>query len=211
MTTNPATDAAREPLSRARVIAAALDLVDEHGAAKLSMRKLGALVGVEAMSLYNHVDSKEDLLDGVASLLLELVEVPDPPLPDLRAHAWAIADNVRKVGLGHPNAFPLLASRRLNSLDSWAPIVGAFDSFRRAGLDDEEAGHAVSAMASYIVGAVLMEIGRADEGGPNPDDIPEDRPLLRDYLRCRTDINPEDEYRRGIELLLDGVERRLNR
>jgi hypothetical protein len=94
-------------------------------------------------------------------------------------------------------------------LDSWGPIIGAFDSFRRAGLSDTEAGQVVSAMASYIVGAVLLEIGRADDEF-DLSQVPADRTLLRDYLASRQDSSPEEEYRRGIELLLDGVERRLS-
>ncbi|MDH4145025.1 MAG: TetR/AcrR family transcriptional regulator C-terminal domain-containing protein [Acidimicrobiia bacterium] len=196
----------RSPLSRERVLAAALGYIDLHGAEALSMRKLGAELGVEAMSLYNHVANKDDLLGGVASLLLELVEVPDPPLPDWRAQARLIADNVRAVGLAHPHAFPLLASRQLSSLDSWAPILAAFDLCRSAGLDDRAAAQAVSALSSYIVGAVLLEIGRADLQPVSVEQVPADRQLLRDYLEGRSGASPELEYRVGIDLLLAGID-----
>ena len=61
----------RAPLNRALIAETALSLIDERGLDQLSMRKLGAELGVEAMSLYNHVDNKDDLLDAVADRLYE--------------------------------------------------------------------------------------------------------------------------------------------
>src|SRR5436305_8634489 len=66
----------RVPLSRERVLHAALSLVDEGGIESLSMRKLGQALGVEAMSLYRYVDNKDNLLDGIVNLVLEEFELP---------------------------------------------------------------------------------------------------------------------------------------
>src|SRR5262252_10785844 len=68
----------RKPLSRERILAAALELVDEQGIEALSMRRLGQSLGYEAMSLYNHVANKDDLLDGILDLVLAEMEPPDP-------------------------------------------------------------------------------------------------------------------------------------
>src|SRR5688500_15945088 len=68
--------AARLPLSRDRVLRTAIDLADQNGIESLSMRRLGHELGVEAMSLYNHVANKEDLLDGIADILIGEIEVP---------------------------------------------------------------------------------------------------------------------------------------
>src|SRR3954468_4373196 len=68
----------RKPLSRERIVAAALEVVDEQGIEALSMRKLGQTLGYEAMSLYNHVANKDDLLDGILDLVLAEMDPPDP-------------------------------------------------------------------------------------------------------------------------------------
>ena len=68
----------RVPLNRDRVLRAALDLVDEGGVEALSMRKLGQMLGVEAMSLYNHVANKDDILDGIADVVWREIDLPVP-------------------------------------------------------------------------------------------------------------------------------------
>jgi AcrR family transcriptional regulator len=203
----------RVPLTRSRVVRAALDFIDDHGVDALSMRKLGQQLGVEAMSLYNHVESKHDLLAGVSSLLLELVDVPDPETGDWRERARATADNVRAVGLAHPRAFPLLVSRKLSSLESWAPILAAFALGQRAGLSAEDSVYLVTTMSGFIVGCVLLEIGgksleaegeRLDVGC-----IPPGRPLLRRYVESRATTTYDEQFRQGVDLIIAGVEHRL--
>jgi AcrR family transcriptional regulator len=197
------------------VVAAALDLIDQDGIDALSMRKLGQRLGVEAMSLYNHVTSKDDLLDGVASLLLELVDVEDPATGDWRSRAAAIADSVRAVGLDHPRAFPLLASRKLSSLQSWAPIEAAFTLAQRAGLDDIDSLTVVTTMEGYILGFVLLEIGmralEAEGRCLTLDDVPPEETTLRRYLATRSGLSFDERYRHGIELILDGIDQRIGR
>src|SRR2546427_13037385 len=68
----------RLPLSRDRILHAALELADESGIESLTMRKLGQALGFEAMSLYNHVTNKDDVLDGILDLVLAESEVPSP-------------------------------------------------------------------------------------------------------------------------------------
>ena len=69
-----------EPLTRQRVLEAALHLIDQEGLEGFSMRKLGASLGVEAMSLYNHVESKRAVFDGVIELLIVQAPLPVHPL-----------------------------------------------------------------------------------------------------------------------------------
>src|SRR5205809_7458770 len=68
----------RLPLSRDRILHAALELADQGGIASLTMRKLGQALGFEAMSLYNHVANKDDVLDGILDLVLAESEPPSP-------------------------------------------------------------------------------------------------------------------------------------
>ena len=66
----------RLPLSRDRVLLAGVSFADKYGIGLLSMRKLGEAVGVEAMSLYNHVANKDELLDGMVDLVFSEIELP---------------------------------------------------------------------------------------------------------------------------------------
>src|SRR5437764_7809599 len=99
----------RKPLSRERILDTALALVDEEGIEALSMRKLGQALGFEAMSLYNHVANKDDVLNGLLDLVLDETE---PPAPEdewdvaVRRSAISVHDALRR----HPWAAPLLMS-----------------------------------------------------------------------------------------------------
>ncbi len=84
MATRTPTIEAREPLTRDRVMGAAIALADEEGIEALSMRKLGQALGVEAMSLYNHVKNKDDILDGIVDMVVSDFELP-PPDTDWKA------------------------------------------------------------------------------------------------------------------------------
>src|SRR5579883_2456666 len=95
------------PLTRQRVLEAALDLIDREGLEGFSMRKLGALLGVEAMSLYNHVESKRAVFDGVIELLIVQTPFPVPPHVTPREELWAIAHAFRDVLRAHPRVLPL--------------------------------------------------------------------------------------------------------
>ncbi len=103
------------PLTRGAIVDAALAVVDAHGLEGLTMRRLGAALGVEAMALYHHFASKGALLDAVQERLLDEVELPPrgalPPLDRLRA----IVTSWRAVAVRHPPAFILLAGRRFNT------------------------------------------------------------------------------------------------
>ena len=105
----PATEA-RTPLNRERVLRAAVAFADENGIATLSMRKLGEVLGVEAMSLYNHVANKGDLLDGMIDLVFSEIDLPSG------AAGWKTAmrqraASARQVLSRHRWAIGLMESR----------------------------------------------------------------------------------------------------
>jgi len=149
----------REPLSRERIISAAIELVDVQGLAGLSMRKLGAAVGVEAMSLYNHVDNKEDLLDGMLDAVLREVPIPDASLP-WEQRLRLIAQGFRKAGLDHPGVLPMFNSRRIESADAFAAIAAIHEILREVGFDEESALDAFVFVASFIAGYIQIDMGR---------------------------------------------------
>src|SRR5919202_194847 len=97
-------------LDRRVILHAALQLVDAEGLAALSMRRLGARLGVEAMSLSYYVPDKAALVQGLAEVILDDLQLPSAPV-----HAWQtavreVARSFRRLGLAHPNVFPLLAT-----------------------------------------------------------------------------------------------------
>ena len=111
MTTQPGSSpSTRLPLSRDRVLRTALDLADQGGIESLSMRKLGRELGVEAMSLYNHVANKEDLLDGLADIAVEEIEVPAGGV-DWRDAMRRRAISAREMLDRHPWAAGVIDSR----------------------------------------------------------------------------------------------------
>src|SRR4029434_2591335 len=91
------------PLTRQRVLEAALQLIDRDGLEGFSMRKLGSMLGVEAMSLYNHLDSKGALFDGIIEVLV--LQAPYPEMPDAtpRDEMWAYVHALRDVLRAHPD------------------------------------------------------------------------------------------------------------
>jgi AcrR family transcriptional regulator len=147
---------ARSPLNRERVLRAAIRLADKSGIESLSMRKLGGEVGVEAMSLYNHVAGKEDILDGMIELIVgeinEAVGATDGPPDDWKAGMRQDILAARRVLLRHRWAPDVLESR-----NNFSPaVMKYFDSlierFRAAGFSMDLTHHALHALGSRALG-----------------------------------------------------------
>jgi AcrR family transcriptional regulator len=102
----------RAPLTRERVLGAAVELADRYGIEALSMRRLGTEIGVEAMSLYNHVANKEDVLDGMVDVILGEIDAP-PEDGDWKPRLRARILSARRAMLRHPWASGVIVSRRL--------------------------------------------------------------------------------------------------
>jgi AcrR family transcriptional regulator len=152
-------------LSHSRILDAALELVDEQGIGALSMRKLAARLGVEAMSLYNHVASKADLLDGIAARVFEEIELPDPALPWDR--------RLRELGIGahaalnaHPEVVRLLAGEGANprSVDALRFLDSLMGALLDLGIDERAAARAYRSFFGLLYGSVLVGAGEKPEG-----------------------------------------------
>jgi AcrR family transcriptional regulator len=180
-------------LSRERVLASALELVDREGLSALSMRRLGAELGVEAMALYRYAASKDALLDGlVEALYLELEErlraEPEPEaadataVPDWRAGLHRIARATYDACLAHPQAVPLLATRTLALL-------------RAAGFDEVRASGVFRAFTAWLLGYVSVELRPMVDNPDEPEPAfrlglhrlsPQELPTLREERHRRT-------------------------
>ena len=217
-------------LSRERVRAAALALVDREGLAALSMRRLGAELGVEAMALYRHAGSKDALLDDLVEVLyLELEQrlALDEEtghvagVPRWRSELHRIGRATYDVCLAHPRAVPLLSERMLTAPRTRRPLVVVKGHERvlallaEGGLDDARAAVAFRAFTGWLLGYVAVELCPASEGPDGPDPAvwlglrhvpPDEVPGLRVALVLAGRDGPEG-LAAGLEALLDHLGR----
>jgi AcrR family transcriptional regulator len=138
----------RRPLSRRRILEAAVRFVDREGLEALSMRKLGSELGVEAMSLYNHIPNKSALLDGMVEVLLGELEVP-PEDEGWERRVREAYRAFRRLAHEHPNCFPLLLVRLPDTMDRIWLGEEFFKTLREAGFDPGTALYAFRALSSY--------------------------------------------------------------
>lgn len=148
-------------LSRDAIMDATIAVIDDEGVAAVSMRTVARRLGVDAKSLYNHVDGKDALLDGVAERILGGVEMP-APTGSLEDDLRAIAHAFRRGTLAHPQAATLVLTRQLSSLAGLAPIEAVLTVLRQAGAIPEESVHLLRTLLAGVIGTLLREA----EAGP---------------------------------------------
>ena len=157
MSTQTDPDAApRTPLTRQRVLRAAVALADRGGVGALSMRKLAQELGVEAMSLYHHVANKDDILDGIVDVVFGEIELPTGEAgweAAMRRRAVSAREALRR----HPWATGLMESRRTPGPANIRHHDAVLGVLRNAGFPVELAAHAYSLLDSYIYGFALQE------------------------------------------------------
>ena len=141
----------RDTLNRERVVRAAMDLADERGIESLTMRELGRRLGVEAASLYNHVAGKDDLLDGMADLVVAEIDLPSSGV-DWREAMRRRAVSAREVFSHHRWAAALIDSRGPSGPGSLSYVDRVLGTLLQAGFSPAIAAHAFLALDSYIYG-----------------------------------------------------------
>lgn len=206
----------RPPLSRDRVLNAAVALADESGIDALSMRRLGQALGVEAMSLYKHVANKDDLLDGIVDLVAGEIEVPATP-GDWRSAMRSRAISAHAVLMRHPWATMLIVSR-VNVGPAMLRYVDAtIGCLRAAGFSWALADYAWNAIDSHVYGFTLQklsfpfapeeyaEVARAFLPRVPADEYPHLRGMAEEVIARRHDGVQDFEF--GLDLILDGLER----
>ena len=206
----------RKPLSRERILAAALELVDEHGIDALSMRKLAQSLGYEAMSLYNHVANKDDLLDGILDLVLAEMEPPDAEggLPAIRTTALSAHEALKR----HPWAATMLMSPGRLRPARIAYMEALLACLRGAGLSADTTYHAYHVLDAHIIGFSLW----ASTHGKMPEHIEDARawfdemipvatlPYLHEHGLQHLDEGPHHDvsaFEFALDLLLGGFDR----
>ncbi|MFJ9846348.1 TetR/AcrR family transcriptional regulator C-terminal domain-containing protein [Kitasatospora sp. NPDC101155] len=208
----------RTPLTRAKVLQAAVALADESGLAAVTMRRLGEAVGVEAMSLYTHVAKKGDLLDGMIDTVFGEIDLPTAGAawqPAMRQRALSVRQALSRhrwaIGLMETRATPGPATLRHHD--------AVLACLRTAGFSIELAAHAYSAIDSYVYGFALQERGLPFDSPEETAQVAEamlarfpagQYPYLaematRHVLRPGYDYGHEFEF--GLDLILDGLAR----
>src|SRR5712691_1840629 len=207
----------RLPLSRDRILRAALELADEDGIDALTMRKLGQVLGFEAMSLYNHVANKDDVLRGIIDLVLAETE-PPAPVGDWSAAIRNSAISVHDALTRHPWACPLLMSpgyirpARLEYMDS---LLGRL---REAGFSADDTYHAYHVLDAHIFGFSLWQANHSfkaedlqDLAATFLEKFPlDDYPHVAEHGRQHLSGGPHHDvsaFEVGLDFILDGLKR----
>jgi len=217
VTTEKRHQESRTPLSRERVLRAAIKLADRDGIDSLSMRRLGQEVGVEAMSLYNHVRNKEDILNGMVDVVFGEIDLPSGDV-DWSAAMRERAISARKALLRHPWAVGLMESRRQPGAATLKHHDAVLRSLRGAGFSVEAAAHAYSVLDSYIYGFTLNELtlpfDPSDVAEVAGNMVREFRPDQYPYLAeiaiehaMKPGYAYGNEFEFGLDLILEGLKR----
>jgi AcrR family transcriptional regulator len=193
-------------------------LADEGGIDALSMRKLGQELGVEAMSLYNHVKNKEDILTGIVAAVAEEIE---PPVPggDWKAEIRRSAISAHEVLVRHRWAASLMMriAEVMPARMTWGEAV--LQTFREAGLSANLTHHAYHALESHITGFTLWRVSLPFETRAELEDLAtnflrdfpmDDYPYTLEHIQQHLgEPNPEEPsaFEFGLDLILDGLER----
>lgn len=207
----------RTPLNRERVLRAAIGIADEGGIDSLTMRKLGRRLGVEAMSLYNHVANKDDILDGMVDLVVSEIDLPSYGV-DWREAMRRRATSARNVFSRHPWASTLIDSRQSSGPERLRYFDWMIGTLRQAGFSLELAARAFSVLDSYIYGFGRQQSSMSSGGDASPEEmaeaflraVPADQyPHLTEMIAdhaMQVGYDASADFQFGLSLILDGLQ-----
>lgn len=208
----------RTPLSRGRVLDAAIAIADQVGLESLTMRRLGSHLGVEAMSLYKHVAGKDEILDGIVDIVVGEIDLPSAEA-GWREAMRRRAISARRVMASHSWAIGMLESRNGMGPAALRYVDAVLGSLRGGGFSVEMAAHAFLLLDSYIYGFVVQEMGfsfgpseeTAEQAGAVLQTLPMDQyPHLAEMATAhvmKPGYDYTNEFEFGLDLILDGLER----
>ncbi|WP_330234023.1 TetR/AcrR family transcriptional regulator C-terminal domain-containing protein [Nocardia sp. NBC_00508] len=207
------------PVTRAAVLAAALEIIDRDGVDGLSMRRLAEAVGRDPMVIYRHVANKAAVLDGVAEIVFAQLSV-DAAAPDWAAQLRVVARDFRRLALEHPRVVPLLVTRPLVTplgLRPYAvvrPLEDILQLLTGAGFSGADALHIYRVVFGFLYGHVLNELQELVERPEETDDVLRlglhrlpigEFPLLRELAPILAAYDGAAELERGLDILLTGL------
>jgi AcrR family transcriptional regulator len=211
----------RIPLTRERVLRAALALADEKGIESLTMRELGLRLGVEAMSIYNHVANKDDILDGMVDLVVSEIDLPSD------AVGWKEAMRRRAISAQavfsrHPWSSGMIDARESSGPARLRYLDWVLGTLRQAGFSLDIAARAFALLDSYIYGSGRQQHNMAAGSGAEPEQMAEaflqalpadEYPFLREMIVDHAMVSGYDgnaDFEFGLDLILDGLQRLLD-
>lgn len=208
----------RTPLSRDRVLRAAVAVADRGGLHALTIRSLAGELGVKPMAVYHHVAGKEDILDGIVDLVFAEIDLPEPG-GDWRTQIRRRAASARRVLTRHPWAIALLESRTSPGPATLRHHDATIGTLRAAGFSVPMTAHAYALLDSYVYGFAVQEAALpvprdqivAEVAEPIVRRLPAgEYPHLTElatehFLRPGYDFG--DEFDFGLNLILDALER----
>lgn len=219
------TEPEKPRLERERILRAGVSFIEQHGVRQLSMRRLGAELGVEAMSLYRYVPSRESLLDGIVESVVDELYA-DPEVYVEPRHGWQdymirLAHGLRRLALEHPQVFPLIATRPTEApwvrppLRSLRWVETFLTALTSQGFSDRTAVDAYRAFSSFLLGHLLLEVaamgadvGPVEEAEPRPPKSTDldDYPVLQRLQDLLSQDHAGQEFEEALENLLDRLE-----
>ncbi|MFC3997305.1 TetR/AcrR family transcriptional regulator C-terminal domain-containing protein [Nocardiopsis sediminis] len=205
--------ASRAPaLTRERIVAAAVGVLDAGGTEGLSMRRLADALGVHATSLYWHVAHRDDLLDLALDAVFGEVALPAAPAQSWRAEIGAFMGELRAALLRHPWSAALAVSRPLLGPNALAHSESVYAALARAGLAGLDLRAAAAAVSTYVIGSAAAEAAWRNQGAAAA------RSAVNDHLRRNADRYPtlaahavtgeedwEAHFARGADAFLAGL------
>jgi AcrR family transcriptional regulator len=198
----------REPLNPDRIAHAALAFIDERGLDEMSVRNLGAALGVEGMALYKHFPSKEAILDAVSELLILELVVPAPGSETWKTRALRVAHDYRAISRRHPRAFPLLASRRFTTPRALALTDRIFFALMADGLTAQQAVQVYRGVANWSNGTIFDELAgfAAAEQSRSESPVPRELTALAAAQPFLANEHFDAIFETGLDALLTGLE-----
>jgi len=213
-------DTSRAPLNRGRVLAAAIEIADERGVGAVTMREVASRLGVEAMSLYNHVANKDDILDGMVDLVVEQIDLP-ADVGDWRDAMRARAISAHDVFGRHPWVPMLMDSRESSGPARLRYLDWVLGTLMNAGFSVDGAARAFSLLDSYVYGFGMQQSNFSTSGDASTEEMaeallayipPEEYPYLHRMAShaMASGYDAEQDFAYGLEVILDGLERILS-
>lgn len=192
----------RVPLSRERIFDAALTVADRDGGSAVTMRGVARQIGVEAMSLYYHVRDREDLLDGLAEIMVRTGLAATPEDLSARAILEEFARGIRATAHSHPEAFQLVGLRPLRSPEAAGTIETLLTALGSAGMSPELAVTSYRVIAAYARGYALSEIAGLTFGPGVNTPVPAN---LRPYAAA-LGRDTRSVFEAGLSAIIKGLE-----
>src|SRR5262245_579376 len=208
----------RPGLTRERIVDAALELISADGLERLGMRPLAARMGVDPMSLYNHIPGKDALIGELQTRMAASLAVEPAGANALRRTLEQTTVSYRALALRYPDAFPLLFTRPLTTPGPRRPAEAVLETLRRAGCTPADAIQAMTVLFAFLNGYLLTEVANRPDlatrrlaGDPGPDagmgGADGAFPRLAELAATAVDFDPDERFAEASAVVIDGLMR----